>query len=178
MPKVIILELVSGYCNSRCAWCFLSYDTGKQVDKGIIQKQDVVRFVELNSCGDYSIIPFSHGESLMHPDFNEIIELLIGNKFTIHSLHTNFAMDISDRHIENIAKINFVTVNVGGGTIQTHRFNMKTDLDVVLYNLSRLNRVKQSGVVVKSVINTHNKGEVAVLKNKIDKIVSQIRVET
>jgi MoaA/NifB/PqqE/SkfB family radical SAM enzyme len=149
----IVVELVSGYCNSNCIWCYRQYNHFKQLEYGMMNLEDFKTFCNLNK--NLSIIPFSHGESLIHPHFNQMINYALNSNYKLHSIHSNLSMKIFDSTIELLKSFENVIVNVGGLRQDIHYTNMKTDLEVVKYNLKRLESIRNK-ITIKMVVNKNN----------------------
>jgi len=136
--------------------------------------EDFKAFMKLNRNFDMHLIPFSHGEALLNPEFNEICEhALTYSNVIIKGIHTNFAMKLTDKHFETLCKHKSIVVNFGGGTTYTHYRNMKTQFSQVLYNLIQLIEVKKrtgSDLMIhpKMVVNKRNKNEIDILRKKLN----------
>lgn len=138
--------------------------------------ENFARLIDLNKKKPFNIIPFSHGEALLHPDFVKCCELARANGFPLQHLHSNFAMALTDKHFDALARFKEVVVNVGGGKSTTHYSNMKTDLNAVLGNLGRLSQRNSRNIKVKMVLNIKNIDESDILKHKVKEINPQISV--
>lgn len=176
MPNKVVIELVSGYCNSKCVWCFTSYKCLDRMSKGMMTFDSFKKIIDINE--PFDIIPFSHGEALLNPDFISCCTYAESKGFTLTSLNTNLAMEISDELLETLAKIDDLTVNVGGGTYMTHHLNTGTSLNAVLNNLKQLISIPHQNIRVKMVINRQNYNEVDTLKDRIALIDPSISVVT
>lgn len=172
LERPVIIELVSGYCNSKCAWCFTQYETGNQIPKGILSIEDVKRFLDINKESKFGTVPFSHGEALIHPNFCTIIDLIEDYGHILHDIHSNLSMELSDEHIKRLAKFRNITINVGGCTEETHRKNMGTDINVVIENLKRLRKQSSNSITVKMVINATN------VNDNMDSTFKSLNVKT
>ncbi len=174
--NTVVVELVSGYCNSRCLWCFTQYKCIDRMDKGMMPYANFRQFIDLNDR--MSLIPFSHGEALLHPDFAKCCRYALSCGYTLASIHTNLAMQISDDTFGVLSKFNSVTVNVGGATSPTQATNMHTSLGLVLDNLRTLEMLGTKVMGVKMVVNKHNINEVKLLHKVIAQISPRIAVNT
>ena len=176
--KQVVVELVGGFCNSRCVWCFTTYKCLEKMNRGMMSLENFARFIDLNRKSPFNIIPFSHGEALLHPDFVKCCELARTNGFPLQHLHTNFALSLTDGHFDTLARFKEVVVNVGGGKSATHYSNMKTNLNAVLSNLQRLSQRNSKNIKVKMVLNIKNIDECDILNHKIKEINPEISVGT
>jgi sulfatase maturation enzyme AslB (radical SAM superfamily) len=154
---ITVIELVSGYCNSKCAWCFSQYQTGKQIEYGFMDfhkfRNLVFRDGNFLSGG---VIPFSHGEALLYPDFVRAINTLISMAIPLHGISTNLSMEIDDQEIfQALGLFQTVVVNLGGTTKETHEANMQTPFDRLLGNIKSL-RDAGGKIQLKMVINRVN----------------------
>lgn len=172
LERPVIVELVSGYCNSKCAWCFMQYETGNQIPKGMISVEDTKRFLDINKNYKLSIVPFSHGEALIHPDFCEIIDLIENYNHILHDIHSNLSMKVSDECIKRLSRFKNITINIGGCTEITHKENMGTDLNTVIENLKRLRKLSSNSITVKMVINAIN------INDNMDNTFKSLNVKT
>ena len=139
---MVVIELVSGICNSRCKWCFMSYETSHQILKGMISLDNFKKFIDMNSSNPMPLVPYSHGEALIHPRFNDMMEYALENNYRLYTIHSNFAMNLTDRHFKNLVRIENITINIGGITYDIHSENTGTDLTKVVSNIERLINVK------------------------------------
>ena len=178
MKKRVVVELVGGYCNSRCRWCFLQYEIGKQIVKGFMSRTSFMKFLDLNNPKKISLIPYSHGEALLHPSFNVFVEQAVNKSFVLCSIHTNLSMYLTDQHIRSLACVEEITVNVGGTDEFTHFTNMGTDLKVVKLNLQRLIERKEKGIKLKMVLNRVNIGQKDKLRDFAMRISESIEFST
>lgn len=159
----IAIELVSGICNSKCLWCFSQYKTGKQVHKGMMSFLNLKTIIDINKemWSVIEIIPFSHGEALLNPDFIKCVEYIHYNDITLSHLHSNFSMTLTDDHFKVLNYFKTVSINIGGIDKYTHYKNMNTDLNVVWKNLERLIYWKKklgskTLIILKMVLNKNN----------------------
>ena len=168
----IVIELVSGYCNAKCVWCMNSYkSTASRIKTGFMDYGSFKTFVEINPA--QNIIPFSLGESLLHPFFDDCMIYARDKGFSLKGLHSNFGMYITEWAFKELTRFETVTINVGGGTNETHKLNMGTDLDVVIANAARLcglKREKESNVIIKAkmLINKHNSKEIEIFRRRFN----------
>lgn len=177
VPPVVVVELSSGLCNSKCVWCFTSYKGGDRIQRGMMKLPQFTHLIQLNRSHPFAIIPFGHGEALINPDFVKCCRYALSQGFSLRHVHTNLAMDLESKHFDVLSEFDHVIVNVGGGTAGTHALNTSTSLEKVLSNLRLL--AKQGGeVVVKMVLNRRNIDEVKILREKVDAIASRISVRT
>jgi MoaA/NifB/PqqE/SkfB family radical SAM enzyme len=159
MRKVII-ELTGGYCNSRCLWCFNQYDLG--VKREFIDINNFKKFIDLNQY--IYIIPYSHGEALIHPDFVKMMEYALKHNVKPSSIHTNLAMKLTSEHFRVLSDFKSITVNIGGTTQEAHNTNMGTDLNVVMSNLAELIKYNKR-ITLKMIINKNNAHQVSSLSD-------------
>jgi len=176
-----VIELVSNICNSSCRWCFTQYKSSEVINKCFMTDNNFKKIILLNK--GLKIIPFSHGEALLHKGFNNLITFALKNNCTMNRIHSNFAMDLDKEHFENLVNFRFVTVNIGGATEKTHFLNMKTDFNKVIGNLTKLCAYKKntkSDVVIelKMVLNKINRKDKEKLKKLGKKIDKCIKVST
>lgn len=170
-----VIELVSNMCNSSCRWCFTQYESGKQIKKGMMSKDIFEKIILLNP--GLRIIPFSHGEALLHKGFNDMMRFALNNNCRLDRIHSNFALDLDDEYFKTFLKFRAVTINIGGATEKTHRANMGTDFNKVISNIKKLCDYKQRensrvNIELKMVLNKINIQETDKLKklaNDIDK---------
>jgi len=174
----IVVELVSNICNSKCKWCFSTYETSKKIDKGFMAEANFKKFIDINKGAITNIIPFSHGESLLHPDWVNMMEYATSNGYVIESIHTNLAMPLTNEHMVMLCRVKYLTINVGGANKDTHYINTGTDFNVVSSNLQRLMKVRREPTSVKMVINKHNQGQKEELVQYIKSISTNIQVST
>lgn len=134
----IKLEL-SSTCNAKCIFCAMMRN--KKKVKELITVENVNRFCELNKSwlpeSGYMIEPFFNGESLVHPKFYDLIEMLVNFRFPLGDLDSNFAMKVE---IERIVSLPWrsITVNIGGVSKKTHEKVMGTNFDAVVNNIKLL----------------------------------------
>lgn len=174
----IVVELVGGLCNSRCVWCFTTYKCFHRMKHGMMNFERFSHFIDLNNNFKFGIIPFSHGEALINPDFVRCCNHALAKGFPLAHIHTNLAMDLTDAHFDMLTKFREVTVNVGGGKPETHFLNMGTDFNKVLANLESLWDKGPRKVEVKMVVNKRNIDEVGILTEKTKEISPDIPVST
>lgn len=174
----IVVELVGGLCNARCVWCFSTYKCFNKMRHGMMNFQRFSRFIDLNENSKFGIIPFSHGEALINPDFVRCCNYARSQGFPLVHIHTNLAMDLTETHFDILTKFGKVVVNVGGGKPETHFLNMGTDLNKVLANLRILWSKEPRKLEVKMVVNKKNKDEVGILTDKIREISPKVPVST
>ena len=172
----IVVELVGGICNARCVWCFTTYKCFDRMRHGMMDFKRFSHFIDLNKNFKFGIIPFSHGEALINPDFVRCCEYAISQDFHLAHLHTNLAMDLTDAHFDILTKFGGVVVNVGGGKPETHHSNTGTDLSKVLANLKNLWNKEPQKLEVKMVVNKRNIDEVGILRDRIQEISPKIPV--
>jgi len=107
-PKRIVIELTPD-CNLSCRVCPRKYIEQK---KGYIPKSLWVKLI--NDIAKHSpgsiVIPFWRGESLLHPDFSELIEMALKKSLRIH-LSTNGIL-AKDEVFRLLAKCEFVTFSI------------------------------------------------------------------
>lgn len=174
----IVVELVGGICNARCVWCFTTYKCFDRMKHGMINFEHFSHFIDLNNTFKFGIIPFSHGEALINPDFVRCCNYALSQGFSLIHMHTNLAMDLTEDHLNILTKIGKVIVNVGGGKPETHFLNMGTDFNKVLANLESLWDKGPREVEVKMVVNRRNIDEVDILTERIRGISPGISVDT
>lgn len=173
----VVTELVSGICNSNCIWCFTQYKSGEYIKKAIMSKNNFNKIIKLNPPLD--IISFSHGESLLHPNFNEIIEFASTNKCKLKHIHSNFSMNLTDLHFKTLSNFDSIIVNIGGLDADTHFKNMGTDFNKVIYNINKLCKfVRKTKINIKMVLNKNNIHQRHQLLNFSKKINKNICSET
>ena len=107
-PNRIVIELTPE-CNLSCQVCPRKYIEQK---KGYISKSLWIKLIdEVAKCSPESvIIPFWRGESLLHPDFCDLIELALKRSLHIH-ISTNGVL-AGDEDFRLLAKCEFVTFSV------------------------------------------------------------------
>lgn len=172
----VVVELTHGICNSKCVWCFSQYKNANRLVCGFMSLENFKKFTDLNHDFNMQLIPFSHGESLLNPEFIEICEHARSlSNIAIRGIHSNFAMNLTQRYFETICRHNSIVINFGGGTQTTHHQNMKTDLGVVISNVQQLLKTKErlgSGLTIhpKIVVNRRNQSEIEILRGLLKKI--------
>lgn len=168
----IVIELVSGFCNAKCVWCANSYEsTASRIKKGFMGYESFNRFIDINP--PTKIIPYSLGEPLLHPYFDDCMSYAGEKGWGLKSIHSNFGMYITEGALKQLIKFETITINVGGGLNETHMKNMGTDLNVVIANATRLcalKREKASKVTIKAkmLINKKNCNEVEIFKRRFN----------
>ena len=178
MMKMVVVELVGGHCNSRCLWCFTTYKCRDKMVRGMMDLDNFRRFISLNRDSVFRLIPFSHGEALIHPDFVTCCAYALDNGFPLQHIHTNLAMDLTTEHFDILARFTEVVVNVGGGCPETHYVNTGTNFDTVLANLQDLSKRNPEILKVKMVVNRNNLSELGILKRRIHGIHPSISVSS
>lgn len=107
-PKRIVIELTPE-CNLSCRVCPRKYIEEK---KGHISRSLWIKLIdEIAECSPESIlIPFWRGESLLHPDFSDLIEIALKKSLRIH-ISTNGVL-MNDEILRLLAKCEFVTFSI------------------------------------------------------------------
>ena len=174
----VVVELVGGLCNARCVWCFTTYKCFDRMRHGMMNFERFSHFVDLNEGFRFEVIPFSHGEALINPDFVRCCSYALSQDFPLAHIHTNLAMDLTEAHFDILTKFGAVVVNVGGGKPETHFLNTRTDLNKILSNLKILWNKEPRKLEVRMVVNRRNIDEVGILKEEVKEISPQIPVST
>lgn len=168
--RKIVIELVSGFCNAKCVWCMNSYEsTASKINKGFMYFESFRRFIDINPPS--KIIPFSHGEPLLNPDFRICVAYARERGWKIKWIHTNFGMELSNSILNELTYFESITINIGGGSNETHKLNIGTDLKLVADNMQRLYMLKlqnNSNLVIKAkmLINKNNYNEIDLFKKR------------
>ncbi len=107
-PKRIVIELTCE-CNLSCLMCPRKYIDEKS---GYMHKALWTKLI--NEIFEYSpdsvIIPFWRGESLLHPDFINFLELALDKPLRIH-MSTNGTL-INDESSQLLARCEFITFSI------------------------------------------------------------------
>jgi len=136
--SLIKFELSSA-CNASCQFCLMFEVSGKPRD--FMKTSDTKRFLEKNYKWlidkKIYIEPFFNGESLLNPNFFDIIDSIVNRGCLLGDLDTNLGLSID---IERLSKLPLrsITVNIGGTTKEVHERVMGTPFDTVCKNLATL----------------------------------------
>ncbi|MBI5102968.1 MAG: radical SAM protein [Nitrospirae bacterium] len=107
-PCRIVLELTP-LCNLACAMCPRHY-----VEKahGFMPKELWIKLIDeiAGTAQDTVILPFWRGESLLHPDFIDLMELALKKSLRIH-ISTNGHL-VTGKYADVLAKCEFVTFSI------------------------------------------------------------------
>jgi len=136
--QLIKLEFSSA-CNAKCSYCLMRKHNNKPSD--FISPENLKSFLKLNS--DYIknrslyIEPYFNGESLLHPLFFDLINIIENSGCLIGELDTNLSLPLDT---QRLAKIKFrgLTVNIGGITQEVHESVMNTSFELAINNLKNL----------------------------------------
>ncbi len=107
-PSRIVIELTPE-CNLSCRMCPRKY-VGRQ--NGYISKKLWFKLIRdvAKSSPQSVIIPFWRGESLLHPDFCDLIELALEKSLRVH-ISTNGTL-LDAKNLSLLAKCDFVTFSI------------------------------------------------------------------
>jgi len=159
-PKIVNRHIkveASAECNARCDWCWMI--KAERKPRGLMQLSDFRHFVDLNRLYFRSqkagIMPFFNGESLLHPQFFEFLDYIVINKVRLMDLDTNLGIYIDMARLMNYP-FEFIRVNIGGITKETHEQTMKTNFNLVSENLKALFQINPKKVIVKMQVNRKN----------------------
>ena len=107
-PHRIVIELTP-QCNLSCSMCPRNYI---QTKDGYMSEDLWRRLVDdiAKTKLDTIILPFWHGESLLHPDFIELIQYALNKSLRIH-ISTNGNL-VTGEYAEILARCEFVTFSI------------------------------------------------------------------
>lgn len=74
-PSSIVLE-VTNHCNLKCMTCPLQYDSGKEMDKGVINKKQIFKIIDEIAPYVDNIGLTGLGETLIHKNLVEILQYI------------------------------------------------------------------------------------------------------
>lgn len=107
---------------------------------------DLQRFLDLNSACDiknsFKVEPFFNGESLLHPEFYEMVESLVSNGWALGGLDTNLGIETDIVRLGRLP-LTSLTVNIGGIDSKVHESVMGTPFWQVVQNLKDLARFSE-----------------------------------
>jgi MoaA/NifB/PqqE/SkfB family radical SAM enzyme len=178
--SVVVHAFADGVCNSSCSWCITQYDLRERASVGKLPFDSFKKFLQLNAEYKFPLIPYGLGEPTIHKEFVPFCRHALDEGWTIAGIHSNFASpSLSDEVFDVITKFEYITINFGGGTRDTQKLNMKTDLDVTFANLKRLLDTKVANgsklrIGAKMVLNKRNVTEVELLRQKIKQLSADI----
>lgn len=110
-PQRIVIELTSE-CNLTCPMCPRNYARIKSANMTKELWYKLIDDISSNSPNTV-IIPFWRGESLLHPDFTELMEYAFNRLFRIH-ISTN-AVTLTNEYAKILMKCEFVTFSIHNG---------------------------------------------------------------
>ena len=116
--KSIVLELTS-YCNLKCIHCF----EGRHSNEGHLSIDVINKIAEEAKQYEFEQISFTGGEPTIHPDFIEIIKLVVegGYYFGFVSNGHNFPK-IYPTLVPFIDRLSVITFSLDGAREETHDF--------------------------------------------------------
>lgn len=148
---MVIPELVDK-CNLKCALCWNRNRKGsdKQMSLKTIEKVISVFGPRANYHW------YNWGEPLLYRHFHEFIEIA---KTVRTSLSSNLSLTLSDQMIEDIAKIEQITVSISGLTKEVYNLYHKGgNFDIVMKNIMRLKGLPKVRINwIKHCDNAHQK---------------------
>jgi len=145
--KRILIELTDN-CNLNCKMC-CNRDSPHGISKGFIDLNLYKKILnEIDLSKEWSLELFWLGESMLHPQFDEIIDFtydkIINSKSHVN-LHTNAEL-LNEKRINQILrfghKFPWITFSIDAARPETHQKIRKGDLDLIKKNISNfiLNR--------------------------------------
>lgn len=141
-PLEVALE-TTDYCNLRCVMCPV---TTLERPRGLMTKEMFARMVdECAGRGDFLFFPQGFGESMLHPDWAEMLEYSKNKGIQPITLITNGILLNEERveHILNL-KIDSMCFSVDGVTQETYKqIRVRGDLDRVVDNVRNLIKKRQ-----------------------------------
>jgi len=142
----INLHVVYGICQKRCPHCCIIPGVA-QHGTHIMTVPDIERFIVLNQHDKdrLGIFFIPAGESLMNPNFFEIVDRLATAGFHLIYIATNLATELTDENLRTLTKIQYVAVDFSDYAIP------QSLLDLTLENYRRLQAIAPTQVQAKRV---------------------------
>jgi MoaA/NifB/PqqE/SkfB family radical SAM enzyme len=145
-PVGLMVEYTSR-CNLRCKYCTKSnpgddYIPGRNMDMGPEGVEAVLRFIASQSFKE--VLLAGTGESTFHPDWKTDFPRLIAaakgaNPSCFVHFNSNFALRFADDAWPILAQLDGLMVSIDTADAEvTRHVRAKSDLAVIVYNLSRL----------------------------------------
>lgn len=170
--KSIIVE-TSSICNVRCVWCWMHYFD--KIDKGLMSLGNFKKFIDLNAKylkkKEITILPFSRGEALLHPEFFEMLDYADKRDVSFGRLATNLNVHLDIKRLME-SPLPAILVNIGGITSKVHQRVMRGgDFKLVKNNLKKMLRVnKCKPIYIKMNPTKHNLHQIQELPSFFEKL--------
>lgn len=149
LGKLLKIEF-SSICNAKCVWCWMF--SFNKVRPGLMALDSLKKIVDLNKDflrrESWRIEPFFNGETLLNPQFFDMLDYIVANKVELAGLHTNLSVKIN---IEKLMQypLSYILVNIGGITKEVHEKVIRgTDFDLVVENLKKMLEINNKKVKV------------------------------
>lgn len=134
---------INSTCNLRCPICHQS-DEPRVYDLKHMKRADVlVRLTEAKRIGVLSIKLNWRGESLVHPDFWDILQYALDLDFVDILINTNLSVEMTEPQIKLLAQVPSIKVSIDS-VINYAKARRGGDLRLVMYNIVRLFRYRDS----------------------------------
>lgn len=151
---------ISGFCNAKCPWCVTANQSSNGSNNFNFIKPDdferaIDKLIEMDLINKSSCISlYNWGEPLLHPNFENILEILHARKINF-SLSTNAskAINIKDKLMENMQFIYFSMPGFSQESYnKIHGFNFRK----ITHNIDLLlNNFKNAGFVGTPILTYH-----------------------
>ncbi len=143
LPGIVYAEAVT-HCNQRCTMCGKAYAPEPPEELGYMELAVYRALLEIVRKGTHLSL-FGRGETLMHPDFPEMLRLAKKAGAAI-SFNTN-AMTLNDRNARAMVDYgqDVLVISMHGATKETYeRIHVWGSHDRLVENIDRLNRIKRA----------------------------------
>jgi len=100
------------------------------------------------------------GESIIHPRFSDIVNLLVDHQVKLPMYHTSLTPPLSDETLRTLLAFDNVIIEVGGVSAESKQMNMNADNIIFEDNLRRLLAFpRKSKIHLKLILNKNNFNE-------------------
>ena len=137
-PTQISID-ISNFCNAACPFCQRQISTKKLT--GFMSKEifyDILEQVkQIKSIKNFVLA--CYGEPLMHPDFDEFVDILKSNGYGV-SFPTNFSL--AHKHFNSLLKVDNIMISIEGHDKENYeRLRKNLNFETTLNNLKEFDKL-------------------------------------
>jgi MoaA/NifB/PqqE/SkfB family radical SAM enzyme len=160
MKESVVFDISSGICNAKCNWCYIPHLKKEFNLNKFMTVKDAQKIVEINKNQKLRIYFTGFGETLINPDFFEIVNLMHEN-FVLASIMTNFSKKLSKEQIRWLLFVfEKLVIEMGGLSVETRNQNMHINNDAFFENIDTLKEIFRENFSLK------NSATIKILRNK------------